>query len=221
MPLSSARTWQPTPQLRPSDRMGRRDADRLWVPKTQSWLVRPHVPTQQRVGGDQPPGSARSRERGRYRCATNSQSCTDRTTDQPSPTRTEPARRHRGAPRPATGTGQPLRPSASLACSAPPLTSASAVAGPHAVARPHQIRFAISEIRYSLLDTKSKIVAISTILDFRTDPAQRRSEPHRVSRRPRCGCGVVCPLLHDGASMLQQVAALLTGCERLRCAELG
>ena len=39
----------------------------LWVPKTQSWLVRPHVPTQQRVGGDQPPGSARSRERGRYR----------------------------------------------------------------------------------------------------------------------------------------------------------
>ena len=25
------------------------------------------VPTQQRVGGDQPPGSARSRERGRYR----------------------------------------------------------------------------------------------------------------------------------------------------------
>ena len=39
----------------------------VWVPKTQSWLVRPHVPTQQRVGGDQPPGSARSRERGRYR----------------------------------------------------------------------------------------------------------------------------------------------------------
>ena len=36
-----------------------------------------------------------------------------------------------------------------LACPAPPLTSANAVAGPHAVARLHQIRFAISEIRFT------------------------------------------------------------------------
>ena len=121
-------------------------------------------------------------------CATSSLCCTDRTTDQPSPTRTEPARRHRGAPRPATGTGQPLRPSASLACSAPPLTSASAVAGPHAVARPHQIRFAIPEIRYSLLVTDSKIVEIATILDFRTDPVMT------VAWRPvpTIPCRIVC-----------------------------
>ena len=36
----------------------------VWVPKTQSWLVRPHVPTQQRVGGDQPPCGCRKLCRG-------------------------------------------------------------------------------------------------------------------------------------------------------------
>ena len=60
-----------------------------------------------------------------------------------------PARCHRGAPRPASGTEQPLRPSALLAYPAPPLTYANAAAWLHAVARPHQIRFAISEIRFT------------------------------------------------------------------------
>ena len=69
---------------------------------------------------------------------------TGTTTDQSSPTRTGPywmpSRR-----RSASGTQRPLPPSASLSCPAPPLTPANAVAGPHAVARLHQVRFAISE----------------------------------------------------------------------------
>ena len=61
----------------------------------------------------------------------------------------DPAGCHRGAPRPASGTQRPLRPSASLSYPAPPLTPANAVAGPLAVPRLHQLRFAISEIRFT------------------------------------------------------------------------
>ena len=62
------------------------------------------------------------------------------------------------------------------------------MAEPHAPARLHQICFAISEIRYSLLVTDSKIVAISTILDFRTDP------PHSL------GASLIIMLLRFRAS---------------------